>query len=225
MQQIILRSVSNNEGVALPVPHAACALRISISKGAVMAVGTQDSSAEVLLVIDLEATCFESPELMPTAMEIIEVGACVVVQGQIIDRFQAFVRPLERPQLTEFCRSLTGIRQTDVDRAVLWPEVAHALATFAARHQLTQWASWGAFDRQQITRDCARHGCADPLAGIAHRNLKREFAKARRIREVGMSRALAIVGLMLEGSHHRALDDACNIARLLPEIIKKGVMA
>ena len=173
--------------------------------------------AGLILVVDLEATCFEAPELMPVAMEIIEVGACVLdQQGKVIDRFQAFVRPLERPQLTEFCRSLTGISQTDVDRAVLWPEVANALAAFAARHQVTQWGSWGAFDRQQIARDCVRHSCADPLAGIAHRNLKREFAKARRIREVGMSRALTIAGLALEGSHHRALDDALNIARLVP---------
>ena len=65
---------------------------------------------------------------------------------------------------------------------------------------------------------------ADPLAGIAHRNLKREFAKARRIREVGMSRALTIAGLALEGSHHRALDDALNIARLVPVLPYGGDM-
>ena len=34
------------------------------------------------------------------------------------------------------------------------------------------------------------------------------FAKARKIKEVGMARALQMVGLPLDGSHHRGLDDA-----------------
>jgi myo-inositol-1(or 4)-monophosphatase len=47
-------------------------------------------------------------------------------------------------------------------------------------------------------------------------NLKRRFAKARKIKEVGMARALQMVGLPLDGSHHRGLDDARNIAELQP---------
>ena len=39
---------------------------------------------------------------------------------------------------------------------------------------------------------------------------------ARKIKEVGMARALQMVGLPLDGSHHRGLDDARNIAKLLP---------
>ena len=42
------------------------------------------------------------------------------------------------------------------------------------------------------------------------------FAKRRKIKQVGMATALQIVGLELEGEHHRALADARNIARLLP---------
>ena len=47
-------------------------------------------------------------------------------------------------------------------------------------------------------------------------NLKRQFAKSRKIKEVGMARALQMVGLPLDGAHHRGLDDARNIAKLLP---------
>lgn len=46
--------------------------------------------------------------------------------------------------------------------------------------------------------------------------VKATFAKARKIKQVGMATALQIVGLELEGEHHRALSDARNIARLLP---------
>lgn len=58
----------------------------------------------------------------------------------------------------------------------------------------------------------------NPLDGLSsHYNLKATFAKARKIKQVGMKTVLEIVGLPLSGSHHRALDDALNIARLLPE--------
>jgi len=52
---------------------------------------------------------------------------------------------------------------------------------------------------------------------LQHQNLKRLFAKRRRTgKEVGMAMALKLVGCKAEGHHHRALDDARNIARLVP---------
>ena len=53
-----------------------------------------------------------------------------------------------------------------------------------------------------------------------HKSAKRLFAKAQRIgKEVGMARACALAGIALEGQHHRGLDDAMNIARLMPWIL------
>ncbi len=53
-----------------------------------------------------------------------------------------------------------------------------------------------------------------------HLNLKNVFsaAQGRRTR-YGMAKALHLCGLDLVGAHHRALDDAKNIARLLPWIV------
>lgn len=98
-----------------------------------------------------------------------------------------------------------GVRRRKVDRVRSTPPAARQLA-----------GSWGAFDHNQIERESARHGIADPLAGLGleHFNLKRAFAKARsNIRQVGMLKALEIAGLALESEHHRALDDALNITR------------
>lgn len=171
----------------------------------------------MILVIDLEATCCDADTIPPEQMEVIEVGAVWATSaGQIIDRFQSFVRPIASPQLTSFCMSLTHIEQASIDAAPNWPIVAAALAEFAQRYAGQCWGSWGAYDRRQIERECARHGIADPLAPLPHQNLKASFAKARKIKQVGMATALQIVGLELEGEHHRALSDALNIARLLP---------
>ena len=172
-----------------------------------------------VLVIDLEATCDEGDGLPTMDMEIIEIGAVwATVEGSVLDTFQALVRPVVRPHLTPFCRQLTNIQQADVDGAELFPAVAARLASFAQRHQApgATWGSWGQFDAKQLARDCERHGIESPLAAFEHVNLKRRFAKGRKIKEVGMARALQMVGLPLDGSHHRGLDDARNIAKLLP---------
>ena len=173
----------------------------------------------VVLVIDLEATCDDADGLPASDMEIIEIGAVwATVEGSVLDTFQALVRPVVRPQLTPFCRQLTNIQQADVDGAELFPAVAARLASFAQRHQApgATWGSWGQFDAKQLARDCERHGIESPLAAFEHVNLKRRFAKGRKIKEVGMARALQMVDLPLDGSHDRGLDDARNIAKLLP---------
>jgi inhibitor of KinA sporulation pathway (predicted exonuclease) len=61
-----------------------------------------------------------------------------------------------------------------------------------------------------------------PPAFERHVNLKQEHGRLRRVRPMGMAKALAREGIPLQGTHHRGLDDARNIARLarliLPEI-------
>lgn len=180
-------------------------------------VGREFGARSAILVVDLEATCSDAdPDF---DMETIEIGACWIgTGGLVLDRFQSFVRPVVNPQLTAFCTSLIGIRQADVDSAPLFPVAAAALRDFVSQHQQpgSVWASWGAYDRKQLDRDSTRHGVIAPVA-LPHQNVKRLFAKARRIgKEVGMAKACELVGLTLAGTHHRALDDALNIARLLP---------
>ncbi|MFC4275325.1 3'-5' exonuclease [Achromobacter aloeverae] len=155
----------------------------------------------------------------PKRWKIIEVGACwATPDGRALDRFQSFVRPTERPTLTPFCKGLTNIEQSDIDGAPTWRHVSAMLAEFATRPEQAGgvWGSWGSYDALQIQRDCARHGVPNPLAGLVHQNLKANFAKSRKIKQVGVVTALRIIGLPLEGVHHRGLDDALSIARLLP---------
>jgi len=174
----------------------------------------------MILVIDLEATCSDDGSITPEQMEVIELGAAwATPQGEVIDTLQRFVRPTERPTLTPFCIELTHIQQAQIDTAPSWPTVAAELAEFARLHAGRCWGSWGKYDARQIERETARHGLADPLAGLPHVNLKASFAKARKIKQTGMATALQIVGLELEGEHHRALSDARNIARMLPWVL------
>src|SRR5450830_66367 len=178
------------------------------------------SMSAPVLVIDLEATCSDDGSITEMDMEVIEVGAVwVSPEGHIVHRFQSFVCPIKRPQLTLFCMSLTHIEQSDIDTAPTWPIVATNLGRFVQRYAQIEsyWGSWGAYDCRQIQRECVRHRVESPLQDLIHQNLKANFARVRKIKQVGMATALKIVGLPLEGIHHRALSDALNISRLVPE--------
>jgi len=174
-----------------------------------------------ILVVDLEATCANDGSIPPGAMEIIEIGAVWArPEGVVVDRFQSFVRPLDRPALTPFCMDLTGIRQADIDAAPAFPVAAHLLREFADRRREagSVWASWGDYDRKQFARDCARHGAEDPLQ-LPHENARRIFTLRQHIgTDVSLAMACELAKITLEGSYHRALDDAINTARLLPWI-------
>jgi inhibitor of KinA sporulation pathway (predicted exonuclease) len=79
-------------------------------------------------------------------------------------------------------------------------------------------ASWGAYDRNQLSRDRHRHGIRLPF-GKGHLNIKAAFAERAGRPPMGMAQALRLCGLPLEGTHHRGIDDARNIAKLLPYAI------
>jgi inhibitor of KinA sporulation pathway (predicted exonuclease) len=172
-----------------------------------------------LLIIDLEATCWEKSSTHKNENEIIEIGA-VVVDGEynMLGEIQRLVRPVRNPILSDFCTELTSITQSEVDSAEPFPR---ALDSFRREveelvgMELSQvtYGSWGDYDRKQFLEDCKYHGIPYPFG--PHRNLKREFAERKGIKPATLKGALRILEIPFEGTHHRGLDDARNIARIL----------
>jgi inhibitor of KinA sporulation pathway (predicted exonuclease) len=171
------------------------------------------------LVVDLEATCSDDGSIPREEMEIIEIGAVMVsvATHQPVDELQSFVRPVRNPTLTAFCTGLTNIEQAQVDAAAPFPEVLEHFVEWARGCGEFAFCSWGNYDRSQFKRDCAWHDVAYPF-GDRHINLKAEFSRVRGRRRMGVTAALRSVGLSFTGSHHRGIDDARNIARLIPYI-------
>jgi inhibitor of KinA sporulation pathway (predicted exonuclease) len=168
-----------------------------------------------LLVVDLEATCWGPGEHRAAEMETIEIGAVLLEPGPATAarEFQTFVRPVRHPELSPFCRTLTTITQVEVDAAEQFP---HAFARFLAwigDPGEALFASWGDYDKNQFHRDCRQHGVAYPFG--RHWNLKRAVARRIGRKPAGMETILAELGLALEGVHHRGIDDARNITRIV----------
>ncbi len=186
---------------------------------------TSNRHSRPYLVIDLEATCDDLGSIPREQTEIIEIGAVLVDATTLAPtaEWQTFVRPIRHEQLTPFCTRLTSITQAQVDGAPTFAVAIAGLEKFV-RGLEPLFCSWGDYDKNQLARDAARHGVRLPL-GPDHWNLKRAFAeKGGETRKLGLGQMLARLGLRFEGTAHRGIDDARNIARVLPFLLGKRPM-
>lgn len=153
-------------------------------------------------------------------METIEIGAVMITAKnyEICSEFQTFVPPVRNPNLTTFCQELTHISQSDVDSAPDFKVAMSNLINWADTFDYVDFGSWGYYDEKQLKQDCSFHSIPY-LMTRPHRNIKVEFSKYLGVSKgYGMSKALNRLGLKLEGTHHRALDDVRNIAKIFKKI-------
>lgn len=175
------------------------------------------------LIIDLEATCCDKQTIKRQEMEIIEIGAVLVDTKRlaVVDEFQTFIRPVRHPILTDFCRSLTSIQQSEVDSAPEFSEAMTRLKVWLAQYPSYLFCSWGDYDKAQLEQDCQYHREPYPFSA-EHLNIKKLFAKKQRLEKgPGMEQAMRLAKLPLKGTHHRGIDDARNMATLMPFILGK----
>ncbi|XP_020152965.1 uncharacterized protein [Aegilops tauschii subsp. strangulata] len=184
---------------------------------------------DFFVVVDFEATCVKDARIFP--QEIIEFPAVLVdgATGRIESAFRRYVRPKHHPVLTEFCRELTGIRQEDVDGGVdlgeaLWMHDNWLKAATAGAGSLAV-VTWGDWDcRTMLESECRFKGIEKPSYFDRWINLRVPFQAALGGGgRVTLQEAVRAAGLDWEGRLHCGLDDARNTARLLVELMLRGV--
>jgi inhibitor of KinA sporulation pathway (predicted exonuclease) len=177
-----------------------------------------------ILVVDLEATCWAAgtPEGAAQSihtMEIIEIGCALTNRlGAVLDTRSFMVRPVRQPVLSDFCIELTHITQAMVDNA---PPLKEAIDQMNAWLESTEtvaiWGSWGNYDLNHLTEQCALDNAESQLLNLPHLNLRKLWRRTtRQRRKTSLAHALAYHDLEFDGQPHRGVDDARNIARLLP---------
>lgn len=178
---------------------------------------------DYFLVLDLEATCCDKASIKRHEMEIIEIGA-VMMEAEtlrITDEFQTFVKPVRNPILTPFCKTLTSITQTQVEQAPGYADAILLLQKWLSNYPNAVFGSWGDYDYNQFKQDSKFHKVPFPIS-YPHINFKKLFSNTQGLSEpYGMAEALQLAGIKLEGTHHRGIDDAKNIGKLLPFILGK----
>lgn len=172
-----------------------------------------------LIVVDVEATCWEHDPPDGQEAEIIEIGVCALDLdgGERLAGESILVRP-ERSAVSPFCTALTTLTPDQVAGGVSFAEACARLRADYGTHERV-WASYGDYDRRQFERQCATQGVPYPF-GPTHVNIKNLLALFAGLRrEVGLLEAMALLDLPAEGTHHRGVDDAWNAALVLSTLI------
>ncbi len=174
-----------------------------------------------IIIIDLEATCWNGKIPDGQVNEIIEIGICILdtETGNITQNEGILIKP-ERSKVSEFCTELTTITQELLDMEGI--SFAEALTKLRVEYDPKQytWASYGQYDLNMLKRQCKLRNMEYPM-GTNHINVKTTFTEVKGLRKkVGMNGALQILNIPLEGTHHRGIDDAKNIAKILDWCLK-----
>lgn len=181
---------------------------------------------DVIIVVDIECTCWDkkTPARLQES-EIVEIGVCIVCMAKLapISKESILVQP-QNSAISNFCTNLTTITQEIVDKDGMSFREACSLLRSKYNSNNRLWASWGDYDRRQFERQCKKtcYNAQYPF-GPTHINFKNLFAITMGLsREVGMGEALKLLGMDLEGTHHRGVDDAQNIAKIACRLLKAG---
>lgn len=177
-------------------------------------------SLDVILVVDVESTCWEGTPPPGQTSEIIEIGLCPLDLRTLerTEKRSILVKPAQS-EISEFCTNLTTLTPEMFAEAGSLADAVKTLRNeFHSKDRL--WASWGDYDRRQFERVCKDQNVGYPF-GPSHLNVKSLFAAAMGSgHEMGLDGGYSRLGLTMEGTHHRGDDDAWNIAGILCRLLK-----
>jgi len=173
-----------------------------------------------VLVVDLEATCWETrEESARNNSEIIEIGVAVYnVKTRQIEKSEGIIVKPRESKVSPFCTQLTTLTQEDVDKGV---DIAQAMSKLLRQYDAKNypWVSYGDYDKNMIARQCTRFNIRNPMSD-SHLNIKVAMAELLKVKPRGMDAMLGNLGIIMEGTHHRGVDDAKNIAKIYDKYLE-----
>lgn len=160
-----------------------------------------------------------------SGQEITEIGAVEVheVDGLLImgRKFHSYIRPFN--PITKRIKILTGIKEPDRWLAPRFPVVMKRLETWLGNQSFV-FSSWGDDDRTVLLKNLLNHQLN---MGVFKQYLNLQSAFSTLIdnkadgNQIGLRKAVELLGLNFEGTPHSAIDDAYNTARIFVEVYKQ----
>ncbi|XP_059165844.1 3'-5' exoribonuclease 1-like [Physella acuta] len=183
---------------------------------------------DYLVVIDFEATCSETNENF--VHEIIEFPAVLIdtKNNAVCNVFQRFCKPNVNPILTDFCTSLTGISQQQVDKAKDFTQVFAEFEEWMAIHKLGTEHEFailtdGPWDMARFLKTQTElSGIPFPRWAKQWINLRKAYTAFYACGRVNLHQMLEELGMKFQGRPHCGLDDARNIAAIALRLLQDG---
>ena len=182
-----------------------------------------------LICLDLEYTCWENsiqddwPDPQFPA-EILQVGMAGfdLIQGQCLNTFSAYVRPVLNPRMSDYCANLLQISQDIIDNSPALPEVINQILSFLSDYSddATLVCAFGP-DCKRFADDAARHDRESPFGPFACLDLAQEAGKVlgRTIKLLERDQIKQHFQLPPSSNRHDALDDALDVKVLFDALM------
>jgi len=186
-----------------------------------------------LICLDLEFTCWENsiqddwPDPQFPA-EILQVGMAVfdLIQGQCLNNFSAYVRPVLNPRMSDYCVDLLQISQDIIDDSPALPQVIDKISSFLSNYgdDSTLVCAFGS-DCKKFAGDAARHDRESPFRPFTSLNLQQEAAQVMGMTEKLPERDQIKQHFQLPPSanRHDALDDALDVKVLFDALMRQSI--
>lgn len=190
-----------------------------------------DSYYDYICIIDFEATCEEGnpPEFIH---EIIEFPVVLLNTHtlEIEDTFQQYVRPEINTQLSDFCISLTGITQDQVDGADTFPQVLKKVIDWMKVKELGTKYKYciltdGSWDMSKFLNiQCRLNRLKYPPFAKKWINIRKSYGNFYKVprSQTKLTIMLEKLGMDYDGRPHSGLDDSKNIARIAVRMLQDG---
>jgi inhibitor of KinA sporulation pathway (predicted exonuclease) len=170
------------------------------------------------IVLDIEFNGRKFASDLP--MEVIEIGAVRLNSSlQLTNEFSSLIKPVYFSNLNSFIKKKTGISQEEIDLADGFTKVIADFTTWLKRSDSFLLLTWGGEDLKRIVFDTRMHKLDDDFWLAAdYFDLLKGYIRYKNVtNDVSVEGALADLQITVEGSAHRALDDA----RMTSEVFRK----
>lgn len=185
--------------------------------------GSNKKYAEPIIVLDFEATCWETPAAQGNKSQgIIEFPSVLIRDNKVVSEIQNYVKPKEK--VSKFCTELTGITQATVDNGV-------TLSKAVQEHD--KWVRENdAYDAYVVTcgnwdlgtmlpKQCSMNDTPEYLRQWI--NIKDEFQYFYNTsKPMGMAGMLKYLKIPLVGKHHSGIDDCRNLSKIWIRMVNDG---
>lgn len=214
-EQQMINSISTSQTIKLPP-------RISERR---------KQSFDYFLVLDFEATCDAPENVVP--QEIIEFPV-LKVNGETFETesvFHSYIKPKVNPELTQFCKELTGIDQDTVDNGPYFEDVFMDFNIWMKQEGLFErdikftFVTCGDWDFKYLLQVQCK-GLRIPIPPYMRTwiNVKTCFAEVAQTWPRNLTTMLKSCELVHEGRLHSGLDDCKNIAKVVKDLADRGVI-
>jgi inhibitor of KinA sporulation pathway (predicted exonuclease) len=170
-----------------------------------------------LIFFDFEMLCSKNGMLFED-MEAIRLGAVKVdVESGMVTGFDRFIRPQQNSPLSTFCKELTGISDSDLEKADDFPEVFKDFLFWVGGVKKARFFSWSSSDILRLKADALRHNLPQAtIEKISKRyvDFQAVFTKRASRTAASVEKALSFYDLSFIGEPHHPMYDAYNTLRI-----------